>query len=754
MLAAGLLALAATTAAAQRPTVSPRLAAALERDSLHPVWLFARPALSLDSLRSWIVAHGGRPRHASRWLHAVSAVLPPAALEAARRFAALTRVQPVARYRRHGTPDTLEPAAGAPGAGFPAPAQDSLFGPSAMPVRRLNLFPLVENGLTGAGVRVAVLDTGFETEITPFAGATIGAQHDFVFGDSVVRNEAADAPSASTHGTSVWSLLAARVPGTMMGIAPNATFLLAKTEDVRSETPLEEDTYVAALEWADSLGADVVSSSLGYLGFDDGSGYAPEDLDGDIAVTTRAADSAVARGIVVVTAMGNEGPAVRSLITPADGDSVLSVGAEDSTGVVTGFSSRGPTADNRVKPDFVAPGSAIWVAFPQAGGGVGYGRGSGTSYATPILAGGAVLFLEAHLGYDPIALREALRRNADQRAAPDNARGWGRPDVHGATVFPKGLAMTESGDTLTSVVPRFTWTVPDAPAFAQPFTFRLRVTRESGAGLVLLDTTVADTSVVLPVPLRGGVLLSWFLTATSADSAGATTVSPATLAVPAWATLETLDNPAGTTIRDFRPEFRWSSPDVPAPPGPFRYDLRITRADNAQVEVAADSLVTTSYVPEFDLERNTPYRWSVTARLGIEAETVTSRGTFVIVDDTSPPVTALFQNFPNPFPQPATGQRGTCLWFDLAVEGVVALEILDLRGLPIKRLLPRNDLGPLLRPGRYGRPEAGDPGCDARFAWDGTTEGGDAVNPGVYLAKLTTPEGVFFKRIVFTGTNP
>jgi hypothetical protein len=88
------------------------------------------------------------------------------------------------------------------------------------------------------------------------------------------------------------------------------------------------------------------------------------------------------------------------------------------------------------------------------------------------------------------------------------------------------------------------------------------------------------------------------------------------------------------------------------------------------------------------------------------------------------------------------------------VEGVVALEILDLRGLPIKRLLPRDELGPFLRPGRYGRPEAGDPGCDARFAWDGTTEDGEVVNPGVYLAKLSTPEGVLFKRIVFTGANP
>lgn len=752
--AAALLALAATTAAAQRPVVSRRLAPALARDSLHPVWLVARPSVPLDSLTRWIAARGGAPRHASRWLHAVSAVMPPAALDAARRFPGLARVQPVTRYRRGGRPETVEPGPGVPRVPVAAPAQDSLFGPAAMPLRRLNLFPLVEQGLTGSGVRVAVLDTGFETELVTFAGVAIGAQHDFVFNDSIVRNEPADVPTASSHGTSVWSLLAARVPGTMLGIAPDATFLLAKTEDVRSETPLEEDTFVAALEWADSLGAHLVTASLGYLTFDDGSGYAPADLDGDVAITTRAADSAVARGIVVLTAVGNEGPAARTLITPADGDSVLSIGAEDSTGVVAGFSSRGPTADGRVKPDFVAPGQAVWVASPQAGGTVAYGRGNGTSFSTPILAGAAALFLQAHPGYDPIALRQALRRNADQRAAPDNARGWGRPDVHTATVYPRGVTMSESRDTLTSVVPRFTWTIPDAPAFARPFTSRLRVTHETGAGALLLDTTLADTSVTLRQPLHGGEMVSWSLTVSSADSATADAVGPATLTAPAWVRLETLDNPAGTTIGEFRPEFRWSSPDAPAPPGPFSYDVRITRADNAQVEVAADSLVATSFQPPFDLERNTPYRWSVTARLGADTETVTSLGTFVIVDASAPPVTVLFQNFPNPFPRPGTGQATTCLWFDLRVPGIVRLEILDLRGVPIRRLIPRDDLGPFLGAGRYGRPAAGDPGCDARFMWDGRTEGNETVNPGVYLAKLTTPEGVFFKRIVFTGGAP
>jgi hypothetical protein len=458
----------------------------------------------------------------------------------------------------------------------------------------------------------------------------------------------------------------------------------------------------------------------------------------------------VARGIVVLAANGNGGPASGSLITPADGDSVLGIGAEDSTGAVAAFSSRGPTADGRAKPDFSAPGVAVWVAHAQGG----FGRGNGTSFATPILAGAAALFREAHPGYDPIAIRTALRLASDQQASPDNARGWGRPDLHRATVFPGAVVMTESGDTLTAVTPRFTWSAPDPPAFATPLTFRLRVTRDSVGNPLLLDTTTTDTTATLADALGGGTRIAWQLTATSRDSAVLITASTATLAVPAWVHLEVLDNPAGVTIREFRPEFRWSSPGVTPPPGPFLYELRVARAHDGVVDLQVDSLVATTYVPTVDLERNTPYRWSVTAKLGDENETTESRGTFTIIDDSAPPLTTLFQNFPNPFPQPAAGQLATCLWFDIAVEGAVSLEILDVRGLLVRQVLPSAGLGPILPPGRYGRPEPGTAGCDPRFAWDGTTDRGASVSAGVYLAKLTTPEGVFFKRIVFLGTTP
>src|SRR5256712_6106053 len=225
-------------------------------------------------------------------------------------------------------------------------------------------------------------------------------------------------------GPASWALFAGGGGGRLHGIARGAQFLLAKTEDIRSETRVEEDNYVAALEWADSIGVDIVSSSLGYLSFDDGSGYTPSQLNGDVAVTSVAADAAAQRGILVVTAAGNGGPAFRTLVTPGDADSVLTAGAEDSLGQIAGFSSRGPTADGRVKPDLRAPG----VLVCALGGGAGAARRlSGTSFATPLLAASAALLKQIHPDLGPIALRGALKAYATNRATPDSTRGWGRP---------------------------------------------------------------------------------------------------------------------------------------------------------------------------------------------------------------------------------------------------------------------------------------------------------------------------------------
>jgi len=285
-------------------------------------------------------------------------------------------------------------------------------------------------------VRVAIFDTGFDTQNPAFTSVTVTAQHDFVFHDNVVRDEPGiDVAGAQSHGTAVWSLFAGDVPGRLRGIAPDATYLLAKTEDVRTETRVEEDNYVAALQWADSIGVDIVSSSLAYLIFDNGFSYTHHSLNGDVALTTVAVDAAARRGITVVTAAGNEGPGFRTVWTPGDADSALTIGAEDSLGNIAIFSSRGPTADGRLKPDFTAPGVAVCVVD-----GTGCAAARGRHVVRDAVDRGRrrpEKELFPTLRTDRVA--DTLRAFASHRAAPDSVFGWGRPDFAASA----GLAFTQ-----------------------------------------------------------------------------------------------------------------------------------------------------------------------------------------------------------------------------------------------------------------------------------------------------------------------
>jgi hypothetical protein len=617
-----------------------------------------------------------------------------------------------------------------------------------MPYRQLHLRPLADGGVDATGVRIALLDTGFDTQNPAFAGVTITAQHDFVFGDSVVRNEPLDVADAQSHGTATWSLFAGDVAGRLRGVARGARYLLAKTEDIRSETRVEEDNYVAALEWADSIGVDIVSSSLGYLVFDNGvRPYSPADLNGDVAVTTIAVDSAARRGIVIVTAAGNAGPAFRSLWTPADADSALAVGAEDSLGAVAAFSSRGPTADGRLKPDFTAPGVDVCVVT-----GVGaLGRQSGTSFATPLLAASAALVKQLHPALTPMRLRDAFRAAATNRAAPDSLRGWGRPDVASAAVFPGGLtAVSPATGPLASITPTFTWTVGTVPPFARPVVYRLQIGRDAALATLLVDTTLADVETYeLGRVLKPTAPLFWRVDATAAtgDAASSGIVGP--IAVPAWATLTSLSDPAGAVTDSLQPTFTWTSPAVATPPGPFRYDLLVRRVSEPLPGFSVTGLTNTTFRMPSPLERNTAYRWSVIAYAGTDTSLAASRGPFLVLDESTPSATLLYQNFPNPFPE--GGRDSTCLWFDLAVTGGVEVEILDLRGNPVRRFVPSADFPFMLPPGRYGRGQPGGTTCDPRLMWDGRAGDGRLLPAGVYLYKLKASGIVLFKRIVFRG---
>ena len=232
------------------------------------------------------------------------------------------------------------------------------------------------------------------------------------------------------------SLIGGYAEGRLIGAAFGATFVLAKTEDNRSETPIEEDYWVAGLEWLESMGVDVVSSSLGYNGW-----YEYSDMDGKTAVTTRAADIIAAKGVVVVNSMGNEADDDWYYMNaPADGNNVISVGGVNSLAEINGFSSRGPTFDGRIKPDVMAMGSSVFFARPYDVS--SYQTGRGTSFSTPVVAGIAALVLQAHPCLTPFQVRDALRETASRSQSPDNDYGWGVVNAYDA-VFYHGMFFSE-----------------------------------------------------------------------------------------------------------------------------------------------------------------------------------------------------------------------------------------------------------------------------------------------------------------------
>lgn len=295
-------------------------------------------------------------------------------------------------------------------------------------------------GITGKGVWIGMLDTGFKhSDHEAFENLDLIAERDFINNDGVTENEGGqDGAGQHNHGTQTLSAIGAFKEGQIIGTAFGATFLLAKTEFLSQEIPQEEDNWVAGMEWLESQGVDIVSSSLGYLNFPNEEFYSTADMDGNTAVTTIAADLAVGRGVVVVNSAGNErtNPNWGTIIAPSDGDSVIAVGAVTSGRNVSSFSSPGPTADGRIKPDVVAMGTGVYLALPSSDRlSSQYGFSNGTSFSCPLTAGVAALVLSAHPDLTPLQVRDALRMTADQANSPDNDFGWGLVDAYNAVLF-------------------------------------------------------------------------------------------------------------------------------------------------------------------------------------------------------------------------------------------------------------------------------------------------------------------------------
>jgi serine protease AprX len=304
--------------------------------------------------------------------------------------------------------------------------------PFDRPVTMVNGYDLQNSGFDGKDILIAVLDGGFLNadrissinELRSRNG--ILATYDFVNNNDLVYN-------ANNHGTAVLSVLSGTIPGSLAGTAPGADYLLLKTEDVFSEFPCEEDFWAAGAEFADSAGADIISSSLGYYNFDDPTlNYKYSDLDGNTAFVTKVADIAASKGIIVVNSAGNErNKDWKRILFPSDGDSVISVGAVDGYNIISDFSSAGPSADRRIKPDNVTMGVSVPVQTSENS----VTRSSGTSFSCPILSGMAACLLQAvpqALNYEII---EVLHKSADRYTTPDSLYGYGIPDMAAALIL-------------------------------------------------------------------------------------------------------------------------------------------------------------------------------------------------------------------------------------------------------------------------------------------------------------------------------
>ena len=300
--------------------------------------------------------------------------------------------------------------------------KDSIYGPAITQIQMSKADKLHEAGFRGQGMTIAVIDAGFHNadRITAMQNIQVLGTKDFVDSNADIYGE-------SSHGMSVLSCIGMNQPNVMVGTAPEASFWLLRTEDEYSEHLVEQDYWAAAVEFADSVGVDVVNTSLGYYSFDDKEkDYRLRDLDGKFALMSRQAARMADKGMVLVCSAGNSGSnAWKKITPPGDAENVLTVGAIDKQGQLAPFSSIGTTADGRIKPDVVAVGLASDVMRTNGN----QGRANGTSFASPIMCGMVACLWQALPQLTAKEIIELVRSVGDRADYPDNIYGYGVPDM-------------------------------------------------------------------------------------------------------------------------------------------------------------------------------------------------------------------------------------------------------------------------------------------------------------------------------------
>lgn len=460
--------LAARLAAAERE-LSPENRRRRERANVHPIvdWLDLplEPAYvrALEARRLSVYGH-------SRWFNRVAVRTSGMALES---LAALPFVRRVAPVEMAIKDQQLErPKREATGVGPPATPSRATrataldYGFSLRQIMRLGLTAVHDSGYIGTGINVAVLDNGFNfhdkheaLRQVPFGDRLV----DFVQMDHTVQDTSVAELLNFGHGTATLSVLAGRAPGRYMGAAPGCDVSLARTEQEASEKPIEMVWWGMGAEWADSLGCEILSASLNYRFFDPpGPDVTYAELDGHTTIVTRAAEIAAAKGILVVVSGGNSGSL--KIFAPADanGDSVIAIAAVDTNEVRAVFSSVGPTADGRIKPDLAAQGVAV-MAASDTGQPQWYDALNGTSFSAPLVAGLAACLMQARPSWPPVRIIRALKATATQASAPDTLLGWG---------IPNGLAALQYVPDTTGIPPGS----PIALSFAGPNPLRAGAT--------------------------------------------------------------------------------------------------------------------------------------------------------------------------------------------------------------------------------------------------------------------------------------
>lgn len=288
---------------------------------------------------------------------------------------------------------------------------------------------LHQKGFRGETMLISIIDAGFYhyQSLPAFDSVRINHQiletYDFVKNNTEVNNEDA-------HGMHCFSIIAGNMPNQFIGSAPKANFLLYRSENVISESPLEEQNWIVALERSDSAGADVISTSLGYNEFDNPQyNYTYQDMNGRTSMVSKAAALGARKGMIILAAAGNEGNKPwHYIVTPGDADSILTVGAVNVLGAIGSFSSYGPSSDGRVKPTTASVGVA--TALSSTTDPIAYGNG--TSYATPNLAGLVACLWQAFPEFTNIQIIESVKKSSSIYNTPDNRMGYGIPDFQKA----------------------------------------------------------------------------------------------------------------------------------------------------------------------------------------------------------------------------------------------------------------------------------------------------------------------------------